>query len=197
MAKKDFYDKNKNLIIISLVFVVFVIIGSCLNKINSNYINNISTQVTEIYNYYSGDISIKNLVFVNIKEYIRYLSYIGILSLFLFTFPLALLVFILKAMSIGYTVNTCVLLFGLKSFKMCSIVFLKNIVIAPVSIILMLLSIEYVKNGFKLLKKKRQDSILSLGKEFLLNLIIIMFISIILQSMINIIGIGIIQFLAR
>lgn len=197
MRKKDFYKRNKSLIIMSLIFIIFVIIGSCLNKINSSYIQNISNQINEIYAYYNGDISIKDSIFVNIKEYIRYLSYIGILSLFLFTFPLALVVFALKAMSIGYTVNTCILLLGFSSFKMCLIVFLKNIVVIPVSIILMVLSIEYVKNAFKLLKKKRQDSIVSLGKEFLLNLIIIMFISIILQSIINIIGIGIIQFLAR
>ena len=44
----------------SLIFIIFVIIGSCLNKINSSYIQNISNQINEIYAYYNGDISIKD-----------------------------------------------------------------------------------------------------------------------------------------
>lgn len=53
------------------------------------------------------------------------------------------------------------------------------------------------KNVYKQLKKKRQDSIVALGKEFVLNLVIIMCASIILQTVLNIISISIIQFLAR
>ena len=100
-------------------------------------------------------------------------------------------------MSIGYTINTSIILLGFSSFKMCIIVFLKNIVIVPMSIILIELSIGYIKIVYKQLKKNRQDSIVSLGKEFVLNLIIIMCASIILQSILNIISISIIQFLAR
>lgn len=194
MGKKD---KNTGLIIVSLIFMLFVVVGACLNKFDSCNVENISIQIDEIRNYYSGDIDIKNFIFMNIKEYIRYLGSIGILSLLFFTFPLAIVVFVVKAVSIGYTINTCILMFGFSSIKMCTIVFLKNIIMIPISIILIILSLEYVKNIFKQLKKKRQDSILSLGKRFLLNLIIIMFSSIILQSLLNIIGIIIIQFLAR
>ena len=194
MRKKDM---NTSLIIVSLIFMLFVIVGACLNKFEGFNIENVSIQIDELRNYYRSDIDIKSFAFMNIKEYIRYLGSIGILSLLFFTFPLAAVVFVLKAISIGYTVNTCILRLGFNSIKMCTIIFLKNIIIIPISIILVILSIEYVKNIFKKLKKKRQDSILSLGKTFLFNLIIIMFISIILQSLFNIIGIGIIQFLAR
>ena len=114
-----------------------------------------------------------------------------------FTFPISIIVFIVKAISIGYTINTSVLLLGLSSFKMCIIVLLKNIVIIPMSIILIELAISYIKNVYKQLKKKRQDSIVALGKEFVLNLVIIMCASIILQTVLNIISISIIQFLAR
>ena len=172
-------------------------IGACLNKFEGDNLLSVSNKIENLSSYYNSDINIKDLILLNIKEYIRYLGLIGILSLLFFTFPIAVLIFVFKAISIGYSVNICVLLLGFKSIKMILIIFLKNIIIIPVSIILMVLSIEYIKNIFKQLKKKRQDSILSLGKKFLLNLIIIIFISVILQSLLNIIGMSIIQFLAR
>ncbi|MBU5335138.1 hypothetical protein [Intestinibacter bartlettii] len=197
MRKKDFYKRNKSLIIISIIFILFVVLGACLNKIDSSNLNNMAKQIDEINAYYNGNVNKKDFIFKNIKEYIRYLGSIGILTLFFFTYPLAILVFIVKAMSIGYTINTSIILLGLSSFKMCIIVFLKNIIIVPMSIILIELSIGYIKSVYKQLKKKRQDSIVSLGKEFVLKLLIIMCASIILQSIFNIISITIIQFLAR
>lgn len=197
MRKKDFYKRNKSLIIISIIFILFVVIGACLNKIDSSNLNNMAKQIDEINAYYNGNVNKKDFIFTNIKEYIRYLGSIGILTLFFFTYPLAIFVFIVKALSIGYTINTSIILLGLSSFKMCIIVFLKNIIIVPMSIILIELSIGYIKSAYKQLKKKRQDSIVSLGKEFVLNLLIIMCASIILQSIFNIISITIIQFLAR
>ena len=197
MRKKDFYKRNKSLIIISIIFIIFVIVGSCLNKMDSSNLDNISNQIGKISSYYDGNINKKDFIFTNIKEYIRYLGLIGLGTLFFFTYPVAIIVFIVKAMSIGYTINTSIILLGFSSFKMCIIVFLKNIVLGPMSIILIELSIGYIKSVYKQLKKNRQDSIVSLGKEFVLNLIIIMCASIILQSILNIISISIIQFLAR
>ena len=197
MRKKDFYKRNKSLIIISIIFIIFVIVGSCLNKMDSSNLDNISNQIGKISSYYDGNINKKDFIFTNIKEYIRYLGLIGLGTLFFFTYPVAIIVFIVKAMSIGYTINTSIILLGFSSFKMCIIVFLKNIVIVPMSIILIELTIGYIKSVYKQLKKNRQDSIVSLGKEFVLNLIIIMCASIILQSILNIISISIIQFLAR
>ena len=197
MRKKDFYKRNKSLIIISIIFIIFVIVGSCLNKMDSSNLDNISNQIGKISSYYDGNINKKDFIFTNIKEYIRYLGLIGLGTLFFFTYPVAIIVFIVKAMSIGYTINTSIILLGFSSFKMCIIVFLKNIVIVPMSIILIELSIGYIKSVYKQLKKNRQDSIVSLGKEFVLNLINIMCASIILQSILNIISISIIQFLAR
>nr|WP_295572544.1 hypothetical protein [uncultured Intestinibacter sp.] len=197
MRKKDFYKRNKSLIIISIIFIIFVIVGSYLNKMDSSNLDNISNQIGKISSYYDGNINKKDFIFTNIKEYIRYLGLIGLGTLFFFTYPVAIIVFIVKAMSIGYTINTSIILLGFSSFKMCIIVFLKNIVIVPMSIILIELSIGYIKSVYKQLKKNRQDSIVSLGKEFVLNLIIIMCASIILQSILNIISISIIQFLAR
>lgn len=197
MRKKDFYKRNKSLIIISIIFIIFVIVGSCLNKMDSSNLDNISNQIGKISSYYDGNINKKDFIFTNIKEYIRYLGLIGLGTLFFFTYPVAIIVFIVKAMSIGYTINTSIILLGFSSFKMCIIVFLKNIVIVPMSIILIELSIGYIKSVYKQLKKNRQDSIVSLGKEFVLNLVIIMCASIILQSILNIISISIIQFLAR
>ena len=188
MRKKDFYKRNKSLILISVIFILFIVVGSCINKIDSSNLEDMSSQIGEIKSYYNGNISIKDFTITNIKEYIRYLGSIGIFTLLFFTFPISIIVFIVKAISIGYTINTSVLLLGLSSFKMCIIVLLKNIVIIPMSIILIELAISYIK---------RQDSIVALGKEFVLNLVIIMCASIILQTVLNIISISIIQFLAR
>lgn len=197
MRKKDFYKRNKSLILISVIFILFIVVGSCINKIDSSNLEDMSSQIGEIKSYYNGNISIKDFTITNIKEYIRYLGSIGIFTLLFFTFPISIIVFIVKAISIGYTINTSVLLLGLSSFKMCIIVLLKNIVIIPMSIILIELAISYIKNVYRQLKKKRQDSIVALGKEFVLNLVIIMCASIILQTVLNIISISIIQFLAR
>ena len=191
------YKRNKSLILISVIFILFIVVGSCINKIDSSNLEDMSSQIGEIKSYYNGNISIKDFTITNIKEYIRYLGSIGIFTLLFFTFPISIIVFIVKAISIGYTINTSVLLLGLSSFKMCIIVLLKNIVIIPMSIILIELAISYIKNVYKQLKKKRQDSIVALGKEFVLNLVIIMCASIILQTVLNIISISIIQFLAR
>ena len=179
MRKKDFYKRNKSLILISVIFILFIVVGSCINKIDSSNLEDMSSQIGEIKSYYNGNISIKDFTITNIKEYIRYLGSIGIFTLLFFTFPISIIVFIVS------------------SFKMCIIVLLKNIVIIPMSIILIELAISYIKNVYKQLKKKRQDSIVALGKEFVLNLVIIMCASIILQTVLNIISISIIQFLAR
>ena len=167
-----------------------------IHILQDNYNRKLTSSQLRLYYDNLKDMS-KEKYISNIKEYIRYLGLIGLGTLFFFTYPVAIIVFIVKAMSIGYTINTSIILLGFSSFKMCIIVFLKNIVIVPMSIILIELSIGYIKSVYKQLKKNRQDSIVSLGKEFVLNLIIIMCASIILQSILNIISISIIQFLAR
>ena len=88
-----------------------------------------SSQIGEIKSYYNGNISIKDFTITNIKEYIRYLGSIGIFTLLFFTFPISIIVFIVKAISIGYTINTSVLLLGLSSFKMCIIVLFSTLLI--------------------------------------------------------------------
>ena len=184
MRKKDFYKRNKSLILISVIFILFIVVGSCINKIDSSNLEDMSSQIGEIKSYYNGNISIKDFTITNIKEYIRYLGSIGIFTLLFFIFLISIIVFIVKSISIGYT-------------KMCIIVLLKNIVIITMSIILIELAISYIRKVYNQLKKKRQDSIVALGKEFVLNLVIIMCASIILQTVLNIISISIIQFLAR
>ncbi len=92
---------------------------------DSSNLDNISNQIGKISSYYDGNINKKKILFfTNIKEYIRYLGLIGLGTLFFFTYPVAIIVFIVKAMSIGYTINTSIILLGFSSFKMCIIVFL-------------------------------------------------------------------------
>ena len=81
MRKKDFYKRNKSLILISVIFILFIVVGSCINKIDSSNLEDMSSQIGEIKSYYNGNISIKDFTITNIKEYIRYLGSIGIFTL--------------------------------------------------------------------------------------------------------------------
>lgn len=48
MRKKDFYKRNKSLILISVIFILFIVVGSCINKIDSSNLEDMSSQIGEI-----------------------------------------------------------------------------------------------------------------------------------------------------
>lgn len=197
--RRNMYCKsNERLIFISFIFVLFIIVGAFLNKVYGNEIDSVSKEINALISYYNNNeaINMKDILLLNLAEYIRYLGLIGIFSLFFVTYPLAIIVFILKAVSIGYTINSCFLLLKFKSLKICILMLLKNIIVIPFSIILIMISIEYIKNISKELKKQDKESILFLVKRFLLNLVIIILISVVIQSILNIVSVRIIQFLA-
>ena len=79
LRKKDFYKRNKSLILISVIFILFIVVGSCINKIDSSNLEDMSSQIGEIKSYYNGNISIKDFTITkknieNIRLIEEYLS---------------------------------------------------------------------------------------------------------------------------
>ncbi|RDY24828.1 hypothetical protein CHF27_001120 [Romboutsia maritimum] len=196
--RKGNYDElNKKILIMGFVFIVFIILGTYLNKVWSNSQRNIFDSINSVVNYYGSNVKMKDVVMSNLKSDIGFMGLICILSLFIITFPIAIIIFMLKGLSIGYTINSCILTLKFKSIKMILIVLFKNFIIIPGTIILALISLNYIKEGIYELKKRDIDSILFLSRRYLLNSVIVLTISVGLQVILNTASVSILQFLVR
>ena len=82
-----------------------------------DYQGNIVNSINPIVEYYNSKISIKNIVLANLKSDIYFLMSISISTLLIVTFPIALILFIVKGISMGYTINSVILAMKLKSIK--------------------------------------------------------------------------------
>ena len=143
--KSYFREINKQLIVIGLIFLTAVVIGTYLNKMWPDYQGNIVNSINPIVEYYSSKISIKNIVLANLKSDISFMMYISLSTLFVVTFPITLILFIVKGISMGYTINSVILAMKLKSIKFILITTFKNLIIILGTIILILISINYIK----------------------------------------------------
>lgn len=199
IRKKDSLRISKEIICLSIIFIVFVAIGTYLNKIFSNGQDIVLDSINNLSEYYSqrSDINISAVVFSNLRENMIFLGSIVLFSLFVLTFPLAIISFLLKGISIGYTINSLILLIKLKSIKMILIMVIKNFIIVPGAILIIVMSFYYVRNVYEEYKRGRKEGILFLGRRYLLNGIIIIIVCVSAQLLLNAIGIGILQFLAR
>lgn len=199
IRKRDSLKISKEIMYLSIIFIIFVLIGTYLNKIVLNGQDIVLDSINDLNNYYSqgSNINVRAVVFSNLRENIFFLGSIVIFTLFVFTFPLAIISFLLKGVSIGYTINSFILLIKLKSIKMILIMVIKNFIIIPGAILLLAISFYYIKNIYEEYKKGRKEGILFLGKRYLLNGIIVIIICIFLQLLLNVISIGILQFLVR
>ncbi|HBG5343847.1 TPA: stage II sporulation protein M [Clostridioides difficile] len=195
--KNDFRELNRQIIIIGLLFMMSIVVGSYINKVlpgsSSNILNNINPAVE----YYNLNISIKDTVIQNLKSDAIFMGSIALLSLFVVTIPAVLVAFVLKGMSIGYTINSCILALKFKSIKMILIILFKNLIIIPCAIILALISLSYFKEMVYEFKKKNIKNMQFLIKRYILNIIIIIALSLGLQLILNTASIGIIKFLAK
>ena len=190
---------SKEIIYLSIIFIILVFIGTYLNKFLPNGQDIVLDSINNLNEYYSqgSDINVRAVVFSNLRENIVFLGSIVLFSLFVFTFPLSIISFILKGLSIGYTINSFILLIKLKSIKMILIMLIKNFIIIPGAILLMVISFYYIRNIYEEYKRGRKEGILFLGIRYLLNGIIVIIICIFLQLLLNVISIGILQFLVR
>lgn len=199
IRKRDSLKISKEIMYLSIIFIIFVLIGTYLNKIVLNGQDIVLDSINDLNNYYSqgSNINVRAVVFSNLRENIFFLGSIVIFTLFVFTFPLAIISFLLKGVSIGYTINSFILLIKLKSIKMILIIVIKNFIIIPGAILLLAISFYYIKNIYEEYKKGRKEGILFLGKRYLLNGIIVIIICTVVQMLLNAISIGILQFLVR
>lgn len=199
IRKKDNYIISREIIYIGVIFIIFTAIGTYLNKIFTNGQDIVLDSINSLNSYYSqgSNIDIGAVVFSNLRQDIMFLGGIVLSTLFIVTFPLAIISFLLKGLSIGYTINSCILLMKLKSIKMILLMVIKNFIIIPGAILLIVISLYYIRNIYEEYKKGRREGILFLGKRFLLNGIIIIIICAFLQLLLNAVSTGILQFLVR
>lgn len=195
--KNDFRELNRQIIIIGLLFMMSIVVGSYINKILPSSSNNILNNINPAVEYYNLNISIKDTVIQNLKSDAIFMGSIALLSLFVVTIPAVLIAFVLKGMSIGYTINSCILALKFKSIKMILIILFKNLIIIPCAIILTLISLSYFKEMVYEFKKKNRKNMQFLIKRYILNIIIIIALSLGLQLILNTVSIGIIKFLAK
>ena len=126
--KNYFREINKQIIIIGVIYLTAVVIGTYLNKMWPDYQGNIVNSINPIVEYYNSKISIKNIVLANLKSDIYFLMSISISTLLIVTFPIALILFIVKGISMGYTINSVILAMKLKSIKFIFITISKNLI---------------------------------------------------------------------
>ena len=196
--KNYFREINKQIIIIGVIYLTAVVIGTYLNKMWPDYQGNIVNSINPIVEYYNSRISIKNIVLANLKSDIYFLMSISISTLLIVTFPIALILFIVKGISMGYTINSVILAMKLKSIKFIFITISKNLIIILGAIILILISINYIKEIILEFNKNRNiNKIIFLFSRYLLNSIIVLVITISLQVLLNALIISIIKFLVR
>lgn len=196
--KNNFKELSRQIVIVGFILITSVILGTYLNKIWPSYQNKILDNINPFIEYYNNsNISIKDTIITNLKSDTYFMIRIIILSLIAITFPIAIAIFILKGISIGYTINSIILILKFSSIKMLFITFIKNIIIVPGTIILLMISFNYIKDVINEIRKNKKDNIPFLIKRYLLNSIIVLAISLILQVLLNTISISIIKFLVR
>lgn len=195
--KGNFKELNKQIIVIGVVFISFIIMGTYLNKIWPSSQSNIMDNINPTIEYYNLSTGTKEAVISNLKSDLIFMGSISIFTLLVVTFPIIFIIFMLKGLSIGYTINSIILALNFKATKMILIILFKNLIIIPGAIILVLISFNYLRKIIYELKKEKRENILFLGKRYLLNAIIVLAATVGLQSILNMISIGIIKFLVR
>lgn len=196
--KSYFREINKLLIVIGFIFLTSVVIGTYLNKIWPNYQVDMVNSIDTIVEYYSSNISIKNIVLANLKNDVVFMIFICLSTLLVVTFPITLILFIVKGISMGYTINSIILAMKLNSIKFIFITVSKNIIIILGVIILMLISINYIKEiVFEFRKNRNKSKMFFLFSRYLLNSIIVLAITVSIQVLLNILIISVIKFLVR
>lgn len=198
-GKKNYDELNKKIILIGILFMVFVVVGTYLNKMCPGYEEIINDSVNAIEKYYSSrdSIAVTNVILSNFKLDFKFMSVIGILNLLVITFPISILIFMLKGVSIGYTINSCILLLKAKSIKVIFVTLIKNFAIIPGVIILILISANYLSEFLNEFKNKNKKNMIFLFRRYLLNLIIIIAASLFIQVLLNFVFVNVLQFLVR
>ena len=172
---------NKSILIIGIIFIFSIVVGSFLNKIWPSYQKEIFLNISPMIDYYDSNLNLKSNVINNLKSDFLLIFIMSLSTLFVFTFPIAMILFIIKGISIGYTINSIILALKIKSIKMILVTFSKNIIVIPGTIILLIIGINYAKEV--LFQKKK--NILPLFNRHILNMLVLIFGTIFVQAIIN------------
>lgn len=172
---------NKSILIIGIIFIFSIVVGSFLNKIWPSYQKEIFLNISPMIDYYDSNLNLKSNVINNLKSDFLLIFIMSLSTLFVFTFPIAIILFIIKGISIGYTINSIILALKIKSIKMILVTFSKNIIVIPGTIILLIIGINYAKEV--LFQKKK--NILPLFNRHILNMLLLIFGTIFVQAIIN------------
>lgn len=194
--KRSIFEKiNKEILIVSLIFMVFVVIGACINKFYPEAQNSIVTNITGANDYYNSAISLKSTLISNLKVDMLFLGGIAICTLTIVLLPISILIFILKGVSIGYTINSLVLGLKINSIKIILITLAKSIIILPGVLIISIISAKYILEIISEIKRNNKSKIAFLSKRYALNSAIIVIITVSAQLIINAISIATLQIL--
>ncbi|MFI3210601.1 MAG: hypothetical protein R3Y64_06070 [Peptostreptococcaceae bacterium] len=191
--RKELKNINSQIIIMGIIFVLSVFLGSFLNKMWPSYSQNAINDLNLTIEYYSQDVSLISNVFINLKVDFIYLIAMSILSVVVILFPFSILLFIIKGVSIGYTMNSMILSLKLMSFKMVFLTISKNIIIIPGMIIIIIVTIKYFREMKVQFDKKRKANILFLSKRYLINTLLISLVIVISQALINFCFMGLLK----
>ena len=186
---------NNEIIIISVIFIIFVVIGACINKFYPEAQNSIAINVSGANEYYNSDVNLKNILISNLKSDILFLSGIAICTLTIVLLPISIGIFILKGLAIGYTINSVVLALKINSLKIILITLAKSIIILPGILILSIVSLKYITHIVNEFRKNNRSKVAFLCKRYALNSSIIIIITTSSQFIINAISIATLKFL--
>ena len=194
LNKRNMLDKiNKEIIFISSLFMVFVIIGSLLNKFFPQYSDVISEKVSYTANYYNSDVNLKEILISNLKMDLSFLLIMTIGTMSIILSPIAIIVFAIKGLSIGYTINSFIIAMKLSSFKIVLITLIKFVVVLPGMLILALISFKYLLEAINEIKKKNKTNCVYLMKRYLINSTLIIMGTIFVQTILNALSIVTLQ----
>ena len=194
LNKRNMLDKiNKEIIFISSLFMVFVIIGSLLNKFFPQYSDVISEKVSYTANYYNSDVNLKEILISNLKMDLSFLLIMAIGTMSIILSPIAIIVFAIKGLSIGYTINSFIIAMKLSSFKIVLITLIKFVVVLPGMLILALISFKYLFEAIYEIKKKNKSNCVYLMKRYLINSTLIIMGTIFVQNILNALSIVTLQ----
>ena len=186
---------NNEIIIVSVIFIIFVVIGACINKFYPEAQNSIAINISGANEYYNSDVSLKNILISNLKSDVLFLSGIAICTLTIVLLPISIGIFILKGLAIGYTINSLVLALKINSLKIILITLAKSIIILPGILILSIVSLKYITHIVNEMRKNNKSKIAFLCKRYALNSLIIIIITTSSQFIINAISIATLKFL--
>lgn len=192
--KRNTLDKlSKEIILISSIFIVFVIIGSLLNKIFPQYTDIINENIAYTANYYEGNVSIGDVVLSNFKQDFLILFLMATCTTSIILSPVALVIFLVKGLSIGYTINSFIIAMKFGSIKLIFITLIKFLILLPGMIVLALISIKYFSEMIGEIKKKNKINYKYFVKRYLINSSIIITITILGQAILNTIYVATLQ----